>query len=346
MRSGMRGLLHWTLAVLTVASVLPAGADEPSAADVAGARVLALEGIKLANAGNCKDAVEKLARAESLHAAPTILGRLGECQVAIGKLVEGTENLRRVVREPLPSGAPPAFARARARAERLLTASARRVAHLHIVLNAPPEAKVALTVDGEPVRAELVGADRPTDPGAHLVEATAPGYMKASENVSLLEGAAATVTITLKADPNAKTQEQGSSSDAARQAVLPTPSAGLPSPAASGPSRVPALAAFAAGGIGLAVGGVLGLIALGEHGSLDTGCNSSKVCPSSEQGTLDSLRATSAGSTIGFIVGGVGVAAGVVLLFVPSAHSGPKAEQGLVLEPYVAPTGAGLAGRF
>jgi hypothetical protein len=340
MRKGMPPRLHWTLAVLTVAWAIQARADEPSAADVAGARALALEGIKLANAGNCKDAVEKLARAQSLHAAPSILGRLGECQVAIGKLVEGTENLRQVAREPLPQGAPPAFLKARARAERVLAASARRVAHLHIVMNAPPEAKVALTVDGEPVRAELVGADRPTDPGAHVVEATARGYLKASENVSLLEGAEATVTITLKADPNAKTQEQETSSNPA-----PTP-AELPAPAPSRLTRVPVVVAFGAGGAGLVIGGIFGGVALGDRGSLDTKCNASKVCPSSAQGTLDSLHTTSTVSTIGFIAGAVGVAAGVVLLIVPNAHGASKAEQGLVVQPYVGPTGAGVAGRF
>jgi hypothetical protein len=219
----MRPRLHWTLALLTMAWTLAARADEPSAADVAGARLLAIEGIKLANAGNCKDAVDKLARAESLHPAPTILGRLGECQVAIGKLVEGTENLRRVVRDPLPRGAPPAFAKARARADRVLTASARRVAHLHILVNAPPDAKASLTIDGEPVRAELVGADRPTDPGTHVVEATARGYLKATESVSLVEGAEANVTITLKADPDAKAQEQARPTDATRQAPVPIP---------------------------------------------------------------------------------------------------------------------------
>jgi len=336
--------LHWISAALTVALALPANAQEPSAADVAGARLLAVEGMRLANAGNCKDAVEKLARAESLHPAPTILGRLGECQVALGKLVEGTENLRRVVREPLPHGAPPAYVRAKARAERVLTASAKRVAHLHIVLQAPPDAKATLTVDGEPVRAELVGADRPTDPGPHVVEATASGFLKASENVSLLDGAEATVTITLQPDPNAKAEEK--EAHAAGRAVPPTSPDALSSPARSGPSRLPALIAFATGGAGLAVGVVFGALALGEHGSLDSACNTSKVCPSSSQGTLDSLHTTSTVSTIGFVVGGLGVGAGVALLFLPIAHRDSKAEQGLVLQPYVGPTGAGLAGRF
>jgi hypothetical protein len=188
-----------------------------------------------------------------------------------------------------------------------------------------------------------VGADRPTDPGAHVVEATARGYLKASENVSLLEGAEATVTITLKADPNAK-PDQAASANVAGQGVPPPPPVAPPS--SLGPSRLPAVVALAVGGVGLAVGGIFGGLALGEHGSLDAACNASKVCPTSSQGTLDTLRTTSTVSTIGFIAGGVGVAAGVFLWFVPITHAAPKGEQGFVLEPYVAPTGAGLAGRF
>ncbi len=323
--------MHWTLAVLSLVWALPARADEPSAADVAAARQLAVEGIRLANAGDCKAAVEKLSRAQSLHPAPTILGRLGECQVALGKLVEGTENLRQVVREPLTQ-APAAFVKARARAERVLAASAPRVAHLHIVVDAPPDAKVALMFDGEPVRAELVGADRPTDPGPHVVEATARGYLKTSENVTLLDGAATTVTIVMKADPNARDLET-------------PPDAAARPPRSAGPSRAPAAIALAAGGVGLAVGGIFGAIALGKRSDLDAECNAAKVCPSSSQGTLGSLQTTSTVSTVAFIVGGVGVAAGVVLLFVPSAHPA-RAEQGLTLRPVVGPTGAGITGSF
>ena len=54
------------------------------------------------------EAIEKLKRAEALHHAPTILGRLGECQVNVGEVVEGTENLNLVVREPLAETAPKA----------------------------------------------------------------------------------------------------------------------------------------------------------------------------------------------------------------------------------------------
>src|SRR6185369_16034100 len=52
-----------------------------------------------ADAGKCPEAIEKLTRAEALHHAPTILGRLGECQVNVVEVVTSTENLNTVVRE-------------------------------------------------------------------------------------------------------------------------------------------------------------------------------------------------------------------------------------------------------
>ena len=106
----------------TACCLAPSVVHAQSAEDKAAARTLGTEGIKLANAGDCAGAVDKLARAEALYHAPTILGRLGECQVALGKLVEGTENLNRVIREPLPANAPPAYAQARDRAQGVLDA--------------------------------------------------------------------------------------------------------------------------------------------------------------------------------------------------------------------------------
>src|SRR5579859_5498883 len=76
-------------AILAATSfVLPTRAEEVGAADIGAARALAVEGIKLADAGKCREAIDKLARAERLHHAPTILVRLGECRAATGRIVE------------------------------------------------------------------------------------------------------------------------------------------------------------------------------------------------------------------------------------------------------------------
>jgi len=70
-----------------------AWADEPSAADIASARG-SVGGVKLADAGNCKDRDRQaLSRREALSRAET-LTRLGVCQIQIGKIVDGTESLQ------------------------------------------------------------------------------------------------------------------------------------------------------------------------------------------------------------------------------------------------------------
>src|SRR3954469_3008571 len=96
-------------AFFAIALTSSAAYADTSAADMAAARALGTDGIKLANRGKCAEAIEKLDRAEKLYHAPTTLERLGECHVEIGKLVLGTEELRRVVREQLATDAPKAF---------------------------------------------------------------------------------------------------------------------------------------------------------------------------------------------------------------------------------------------
>src|SRR5450432_3522246 len=131
--------------VLSVAS--PSRADD-QAENTAAARTLGVQGVQLADAGKCPEAIEKLQRAESLHHAPTILGRLGECQVAVGQVVEGTENLNAVVREPLAPNAPKVFHDAQDRAQKVLASATPKIAHLVIRIT-PAEAKASVAVGGK-----------------------------------------------------------------------------------------------------------------------------------------------------------------------------------------------------
>ena len=59
--------------------------DEPSSAETAAARTLAVEGLKLAEAGRCADAIEKLARAEKLHHSAIVQGQAGRVPDQLGK---------------------------------------------------------------------------------------------------------------------------------------------------------------------------------------------------------------------------------------------------------------------
>lgn len=338
----------WLLAT-TLASTFIAPAafaeEKPQAENVAAARALGLQGIKLADAGDCKGAIDKLSRAEALYHAPSILGRLGECQVNVGQVVAGTENLNRVVREELAPNAPKAFRDAQTRAKGALTAALPKIARLTVKVE-PADAQPSVTVAGSPIPVALLGAERPTDPGTHEVVATAPGYLPQTTTVTLAEGASQELALQLQKDPSAVTETP----------PPPPPVVLAPAPVApttdSAPKKSNTLAyvALGVGGAGLLVGGVTGFLALGKKSDLD-GCQEKK-CPESQADTLDSAKSMATVSTIGFAVGFVGVGAGIVLLLTGNDSASAStararvAERGVVVHPFFGGTSAGINGTF
>jgi hypothetical protein len=332
-----------TIAIATLLATLasvttfapPARADEePSPADIAAARSLGQEGVKLADAGNCAEAIDRLTRAEKIFHAPTTLGRLGECQVQIGKLIEGTENLNRVVREPLASTAPPAFVAAQERAGRVLAEAKPKIAKLRIAVNGPPNVPVTVTVDGEHVPRANLEANRPMDPGEHVVEATSPGYTKASAKVHLAEGAAESVTLSLEAAP-----------PPVGVAPVPVPvTPDTPSDGGGHRRRVPAFVALGVGAAGVGIGAVFGIMALGKKSDLDGACTAGKICPSSQQDTIDSGQTFGTVSTIGFGVGIVGIGVGTYLLLTNRSKPAPTPAAGV--RPLLGAGFVGAAGTF
>jgi hypothetical protein len=323
-------LLSQTLAPLTALAE-----EDSSAAETAAARALAIEGLKLAQAGNCNEAVDKLERSEKLRHSPIVLGRLGECLVNLGKLVEGTEHLRRMLREPLPPDPSAALQQSYERAQAALDAAKPRIAGLTISVKAPPEAKVSVTIDGEPVPAAAVGVEIPADPGEHAIEATAPGFLKATARTRVGAGERGSVSLELQRDPNAPppgTPEDGQPDDATAATTPPPSDSGagdagsfpndaVPEPA---PSRAPAFLAYGVGAVGLGVGIGFGLAAMGAKNDLDSACRNN-VCPPDEQDRLDSAKLKGTISTIGFAVGGAGIALGTILIVASSGSSDDSA---------------------
>jgi hypothetical protein len=325
--------------------------EEPSSAETAAARGLAVEGLKLADAGRCAEAVDKLARAEKLHHSAIVQGRLGECQIGLGKLVDGTENLRKVLREPVPSNPSPALVKARERAQTALEGAKSKIAFLTISLKGPKEISSAtVTVDGESVPPALLDADRPTDPGDHVIEASAPGYLKASARVSVKEAERKSVSVRLDADPNAVVPPPSAAAAEPPPHAAPQPAKAPPpdtryaadtsGAASSAPNRTGAYIAWAVGGVALAVGAGFGVVAMKGKNDIEANCTGN-VCKSSEQDRLDDAKAAGNISTVAFIVGGVGVALGTVLFF--TASSGSSASNGGPSRAAAAPRPTGLA---
>lgn len=312
--------------------------DEPNAGDVAAARALGQEGVRLADSGNCTEAINKLERSEKMFHAPTTLARLGECQVLAGKLVEGTENLNRVVRESLPATAPLAFAQAQERAKKILTVAKPKIAKLKIAVAAPADAQFSVKVDGETVPHANLNTNRPIDPGEHLVEVSAPGYRSASARVNLGEGSVDSVALTLEVDPNAVKSTPRTAPTARSQSEIVPPGAD-PAPK----SRAPAYLTLGLGAAGIGVGTVFGVLAMNKKDDLANNC-ANKVCSSEQQSTIDSGKSLATISTIGFGVGVVGLGVGTYLLL--SGGSSSSSTRAARITPIVGTDRVGLSGTF
>jgi hypothetical protein len=324
-----RASWSWLAAFAVSSGVLQMGcpgvasAEEDSATETAAARGLAVDGLKLAQVGKCDEAIPKLERAEKLHHSAIVLSRLGECQVNLGRLVEGTEMLRKVLREPLPASPSPALSKAYERAQTVLDSAKPKIAAITISLSVPVGAELRLTVDGLVVASALVDSELPADPGEHLVEASAPGFLKASAKVSLAAADKKTITLRLEADPSApaavspnlnQDPSTSSTSQPTQGSIPASISAAPPEAPPHAPSRAAAYVAWGAGVLGVGVGTAFGLVTLSNKHALNGKCEAN-TCPSSQREAVDSARKNGNLSTVAFGVGGAGLLLGTVLYF-------------------------------
>src|ERR1700734_4174124 len=91
--------------------------QRPAAADVSGvdratARALTLEGYEALDRKDFATAADRFRRADALFHVPTVALGLAHAEVGLGKLVSALATYSRTVREGVPPGAPPAFAKA------------------------------------------------------------------------------------------------------------------------------------------------------------------------------------------------------------------------------------------
>lgn len=333
--SGFFPLVSTGSILLALCGLYPANAraadDDASATETATARALAQDGLKLAKGGQCEEAVDKLDRAEKLKHSAIVLSHLGECYISLGKLVQGTEALRKVLREPMPPDPSPALKDAYERAQTLVQETKPKIAGLTINMTGAKDVKLTVTVDGVELPSTVVGVELPSDPGEHTVEASAPGYLKVKAKTKLGQGEKGKVSLELKRDPNAvaaeKTAVAAAAAQPAQQQQGPVPesapaaaTSGEPAAAKSSSQKTWAYLSYGLGAVGLGAGIIFGRSAMQDKDQLANSCPNN-VCPPEEQDRLDSAKTKGTVSTIGFAVGGVGVALGTVLLLTSSSSS-------------------------
>ncbi|HEY1696154.1 MAG TPA: hypothetical protein VGG39_28500 [Polyangiaceae bacterium] len=328
---------HRSLGVLalTIATALPGVALAQSDGDRATARALGQDAEHSLATKDYAKAEDEFRRADSLVHAPTLMLGLARALAGQGKVLEAQEAYNRIVRDGVAPNAPAPFKQALEDAKKEVKDVEPRIGGVTITVKdsaggAVTSAKV--TVDDAPVNTASLGVRRLVDPGDHVVRASADGYRAAEIHVNVPPGGSAEGALVLEKD---------ASQPPAPEATGPAPAAPTPPPASSSGGASPwPWVSFGVGGAGLGVGVVAGIIALGKHSDLSKSCGGGS-CGPSQQGELDSYHSVGLVSTIGFIVAGVGAAAGVTLLLVqPKGDSAPAAS--LV----VGPGSLGAVGRF
>jgi hypothetical protein len=293
----------------------------PTARERTDAAVLTNKARAAARSKRHDEAADLLRKADQLDPTPQRKVDLARSLVELGKLVEASSLLNGVVNDGAASRGH------KDAAKKQLAQFEARIPWLAVIVDGPATG-VHVEIDGKEVQP---GTESPVDPGPHNVGADADGYESGDMRVNVNEGEHKQVTITL----------------------TPVAKAAPPPPAKSG-TKVPAIAAFSVGAVGLGVGAVFGVLAFDETAKAKQYCDGNK-CPARPEVVTARNTAIANGnvSTVGFIVGGVGIAAGVVLLLTVGS-SGNKAEEpkkdAFTIVPY-ANAGdtfgeAGVVGRF
>ena len=125
----------------------------------------------------------------------------------------------------------------------------------------------------------------------------------------------------------------------------------LPAEGKSNGMRIASYAALGVGVVGLGVGTVFGLQSMSKRKEADDLCPDPNRCPISQKDKVEGLDkdANSAQTlaTVGFIAGGVGVAAGVTLFLLSGKKQDHTALQhGPTVHPWLGLGSAGVTGTF
>ncbi|MBL8721450.1 MAG: hypothetical protein JNL79_36015 [Myxococcales bacterium] len=284
--------------------------------DPAGAQVLFDEGQKLVASGDYPSACPKFAASHRLEPAIGTLINLADCYEHVGKLASAWARYLDAATMAERAGQPARAKKAREHAKALEP----RLCKLIIVVEGVGYAEVRR--DEFVIEPAAYGLAVPIDPGRHVVRATGPAVAPFEAAIDV-EGEGQVVRVVVK----------------------PSAAAAPAEPPVAGRSQ--RLVAFVMGGLGVVSLGVaagFGLRARSKWGEAQGDCVGT-VCGSRGVALAAEANRAAGLADIGLVVGGVAVAAGVVLFFTAPKGAPPASAR---LYPLLGrdAVGVGLVGAF
>ncbi len=315
--------------------ILIAGAA--AAQDAKGGSVLAYdEAQKLMAEGKIGEACPKYAESQRLDPQLGTLFHLADCLEKNGQTASAWASFREAVDIAKKLGDP-----RKELGERHIAALVPKLSRLQI--NVAEGAEIHVERDAVTVGKALFGAPVPMDPGPHTITASAPGKRTWTSKIVIPADGSITMVTVPELTAEVSTSPESSETSLAPTA-RPTTAAGHTQSERSGlKRRWPAIAAAGVGLTGVAVGSVFGLRSMSKHDAVEEHCGASTCRDQTGVDLSDEAIAAGNISTIGFIVGGVGLAAGAVLWF--TLPSGPN-EEGARLDVGISRGSATVRGAF
>jgi hypothetical protein len=292
---------------------------------------LADQGFDLLKNKRWDEALEKFRAADNTLHSPMFVLFQARAEEGRGHLVEAQKLMQKVLDERLPDYAPENFWQAKQEAKQAIAALSPRVPSMTLKLKGAEAATTTVTIDDRPVEGAASGSPVPINPGSHKLVATTVDGRQGDKTFTVGEGEKAELALDLGGAP-----------------ATPPPPPETPPPAGGRSWLAPGIA-YGIGGAALLVGVITGGVFIGRANALKDRCPDNHCSPDDEdEGNAVSTLGTV--STVFWVLGGVGVVAGTIFVFVPLEGSSDPASSATTVsyapELGVGPTGLQLRGRF
>lgn len=308
-RTARRAAVLVTLACLALPGVA-------AGQDLALAESLFDTGLREMQAGNYEKACPALAESHRIDPRPGTLFTLAECENKAGRIATAVaryEDYLRLFAKMSPDQQAKQQGREKISAEQKAALSP-QVPKLTVKLPEKAPAGTVVTLDGVRLGGPAIGLALAVDPGERVLTTQAPSGPLRETRITIERGESKEVVLEVEAAPaEAKGAEAKEPTPGAAAGVGVAPP-GAGDVAEDGSSR--RTLAFVAGGVGvagIAVGAIFGGVTLGKKSTISDHCTDGRCRTQEGLDAAESAKTTGLVSTIGFGVGAVGLATGIVL---------------------------------
>lgn len=190
-----------------------------------------------------------------------------------------------------------------------------------------PLVDVRVSLDGQPFATRLQGEAIPIDPGSHTFHFEALDGSTHDELAVISEGIKAQAVAVVIGAPTPAT-------------ATPTPTASPEQGGSSGTLKTVGWVVGGAGVVGLGIGTIFGLVAIGDKNGAH--CGSNGLC---DPGTSAGIKSAALVSDVGWFAGGLLAAGGLALVLFAPGGGGRDHAAGVAVAPFIDRSGGGIAFR-